>query len=70
MLRLGAKRKNLAHAGSSVVVGDFWVVPESPVVSKAHAIMENSFPSTKEGIAVPSWEAKRFTKLCRRFSVR
>jgi len=63
MLRLKAKRKNLAHAGSSVIVGDFWVVPENPFVSKAHEVMENSFPCTKEGIAVPTWEAKRFTKL-------
>jgi len=65
MIQLGAKRKNLAHSGTSVIVGDFWVVPNHPVVSIAHEIMENVFPSTKEGIAIPTWEAKKFTKLCR-----
>lgn len=69
MLMLGAKRRNLAHSGTSVVVGDFWVVPGTPVVYKAHQIMENPFPTTEDGIAVPTWEAKKFTKLCRKFLI-
>lgn len=61
-----ATRKNLAYAGSSVVVGDFWVVPTLDArVLLVHDLLGNPFPTTSQGIAVPAWDAKTFTTLYR-----
>ena len=66
MARLQAKREKFFRIKKQqVVIGDFWLVPKIPVTEKIQQIMDDPFPSTDKAIAVPTWEAQRFTKLYR-----